>query len=112
MFFDMLQYISMNIEKTISPFAQDVSFTDVDTLVAAFSQKALAEGWTEEEVKYVTSLVSGMKLDSALSTILDYVEASGNDDDDQWDPFADNDEDDEWDLDRDRDYDSETEEDL
>lgn len=97
----------MNIEKTISPFAEDISFTDIDTLITAFSQKALAEDWTEEEVKYVTSMVKDMKLDSALSTILDYVESSGNGDDESWNPYADEEDEDDYDGEwRNRDADS------
>lgn len=64
----------MDIDKLVSPFAVDISFTDIDTLLKAFRQKALAEGWDDDEVDYVIKEASKGGLESALSVILSYTD--------------------------------------
>lgn len=90
----MCEYISMEIDKRISPFASDIAFADVETLLKAFSQKAEAEGWTKKEIDYVVKQASKGNLQSAISVILSYTEIKETDEDgDNFSLFEDTDED-------------------
>ena len=69
----------MNIDKLISPFAEDAVFTEPATLLKAFSQKASAEGWTNEEIKYVVDQAAGRSLAGVVSLILTYTDFNVDD---------------------------------
>jgi hypothetical protein len=92
----------MITNKRITPFADGVEFKDTTTLLMAFEQKALAEGWTKEEIKDVRIEASRGGFQQALSTVLEYVEISDvyqDSDDNEFSIFSDEGEDDNGELD-------------
>jgi hypothetical protein len=101
----------VNIEKRISPFASDIIFNDVATLLKAFRQKAEAEDWKDAEIDYVVKQASKGGLQQALSTILLYTEIQedlSGDDEGDFDPFADGDDDEHFKGDEDFEVEDET----